>query len=100
MSVKEQVIKIINEISVENVNFVKVCNSEELINKIQAIPDEVTLREVFEHCNNQYAKELPDTCYQCKYGNIYDDGYCSCLMQDEPGEWDIDKITKAVRGKE
>jgi hypothetical protein len=120
MSVKEQVLEIIKEQVLEIIkeqvleiikesyktmygqvlrhgkttyaSFVK-----EIIEKIQDIPDEVTLREVKEFCKKRFdclaGTEKEGQCdLDCNLR--WDNDFCECT----PHEWDIDKITKAVRG--
>jgi hypothetical protein len=89
MSIKEQVLEILkkNYVTFNNPNdsytFFRAID-EDVIDKIQAIPDEVTLREV---------KELCDNSSRCKDCPIEED--CPVIL---PNEWDIDAITKAIRG--
>jgi hypothetical protein len=87
MSIKEQVIEIIDSVhpdeaiagvSIEFVRWLK--------HKIQAIPDEVTLREVKEYCSKT-------SCGDC----FFDSFICE-FDTSTPYDWDIDLITKAIRG--
>jgi hypothetical protein len=66
----------------------------------QAIPDEVTLREVKEYCikykNKKNSKGLDEDCLYCYFGD--NDKCWEYEGFHEPYLWDINKITKAVRG--
>ena len=82
---KNKIIELIKEMSVENVNFVKVCNSNELIDQIQALEFPVTVQEVKEHC-----RKIGLDCEEC-----ITEGR-DCPINDHPQKWNIDKINKAV----
>lgn len=79
MSIKQQVIELVKE-------YLHKGEPSGLIEKIQAIPDEVTLREVKECCKK---KKL------CKLKK----GMFNCQITKDPCDWNIDAITKAIRGK-
>jgi hypothetical protein len=96
MSVKEQVLEILNDDKWGDDEF---CDKfYQAKNKIQAIPDEVTLREVKEWCEKK-------RCINCQFN--YEDRWneierCDLIwnMVLQSTDWDIDEITKAIRGSE
>jgi hypothetical protein len=103
MSIKEQVLEILkkNYVTFNNPNdsytFFRAID-EDVIDKIQAIPDEVTLREVVTYCASR-AEICRHKCLNC---NLFIDDRCyfdDDITDNEPTSWNIDAITKAIRGK-